>query len=117
MTNAKIIRTKLKRQFDGIIFSRGEDYYNLNNVLSVSAKQTKNQDIIKITGRVAGTYNYNASFSFDFINQSFFDFQCDCPYDDDCKHEAALGLELVGTLEDFFQEFHSKYLPKNDKHQ
>ncbi len=104
MFNKKSLKNNLRNFFTSRIFSRGVEYYNGNCVESLKVFPAKDEKKIKIMGEVAGSDYYNANMSFDLKNNKFSGMDCDCPYDDNCKHLAALGLEFIELSEKFYSD-------------
>ncbi|MFH0854205.1 MAG: DEAD/DEAH box helicase [bacterium] len=103
----KILKNKLtqelKRKFLSHIFERGRGYYRNRNVKKIKALD-KGKNILYIQGEVEGSDYYFCSFEFDLKLYNFKNLTCDCPYGNDCKHLAALGLKFI----DLFDEFMDK---------
>jgi SNF2 family DNA or RNA helicase len=104
MFNKKLLKSGLKEFFESHIFSRGVKYYNDNSVEGLKIFSVKDKKKIEIRGEVAGRDYYNASMFFDLKNNKFNGLDCDCPYYDNCKHLAALGLEFIDLLEELAGE-------------
>lgn len=56
---------------------------------------------MRIMGVVSGSSYYEVVLYFNFKTESFDDLDCDCPYGDNCKHEAAVGLKFIELYEEF----------------
>lgn len=101
MLDKNLQKNNLKHFFESRIFSRGVTYYNANLVASLKAFPDKDPAKIKIKGEVAGSDYYHTSMTFDLRIDKFSGLDCDCPYDDNCKHLVALGLEFIDLLQEF----------------
>lgn len=84
-----IIEEKLD-DFAPQIASRGQDYYENGNVISIY--KNNNMFIAKVIGNREEPYN--VKITFDKVNEDA-ELECDCPCDFYCKHEYAvlLGIE------------------------
>lgn len=99
----KLLTKELKRSFENHIFERGRQYYAYNNVKKIKAMiQGKNK--VYIQGEVKGSDYYFCNFTFDLRTGRFDDLNCDCPYGDDCKHLAALGLKFIDLYDEFIDK-------------
>jgi len=108
----KLLQKNLKSHFESHIFGRGEDYYGCGRVEGVKIFPGKNKNQIKIRGIVSGSDDYRTGLFFDLEKNTFSHLDCSCPYYDDCKHLAALGLEFIDLLDDFAKE--NKFLKQNE---
>ncbi|HAM88369.1 MAG: SNF2-related protein [Candidatus Falkowbacteria bacterium GW2011_GWC2_38_22] len=104
MFDRKVLQKNLKKYFEPHIYSRGENYYGTGQVESLKAFPVKNKEQIEIRGIITGSDYYQAGIIFDLENNSFSRLNCDCPYYDNCKHLAALGLEFIDLLDAFAYE-------------
>ncbi len=88
--------------FDNIIKERGIDYYRTNKVINVL--KDGNHYTAEVIGTSFEPYKVDIEFDDDDI-----DLNCDCPYEDYCKHEYAVLLAIVN------KEYHEVFLKDNIK--
>jgi len=99
----KILRRDLKELVGSVIYGRGLDYYNSGRVHTITALYFSLPNKIKIEGSVLGGAYYEASVIFDFATNQFYDMDCDCPYDNYCKHSTAIALEFIKQYIEFLE--------------
>lgn len=78
----------LKKYVGSTIFKRGEDYYYNNYVKKLVQRGNT------FVGKVYGTTTYKVNFT---LLENGIETSCNCPYDDDCKHIAAVGLAIINN--------------------
>lgn len=78
----------LKKWVGSTIFKRGEDYYYNNYVEKLVQRGNT------FVGKVYGTTTYKVNFT---LLENGIETSCNCPYDDDCKHIAAVGLAIINN--------------------
>ena len=83
--------------FKNIILERGYDYYQMNAVEIINASNRS------IDAKVIGSDAYDVRINFK--NREIKSMQCSCPYDDYCKHLAAVL---------YYADNHPEIFPKND---
>ena len=77
--------------FDEIILKKGKDYFDSGCVEHLSVKQRE------ADADVWGTHLYHVRIKWN--NRKITAMQCDCPYDDDCKHMVAVLYALQSVKE------------------
>lgn len=77
-----------EKQFKKVIVQRGYDYYMNNQVIDIMQIDTSNW-----RAEVEGTEPYTVDVTFNAQGDITYA-NCDCPYDDDCKHIAAVLYEI-----------------------
>lgn len=84
----------LRSHFESRIFSRGREYVRDGSVGNI--KQTsQSTGHLHIHAVVQGSDVYETDMLFDPEQGEFDTFDCTCPYEDNCKHAAALGLVFI----------------------
>jgi SNF2 family DNA or RNA helicase len=97
---------KLRQDFSTSILKEGKELFDALKVLKASILEI-NHKTIKLQGRVQGQYDnvYESTIEIDRIECETIDSDCDCPYNYDCQHIAALMLffeqNYDATLADF----------------
>ncbi len=89
----KGLEHELRDSFEPHIFSRGKNYFQEGLVGKLNV-ETQKDGILQVTAVVYGSEEYETSLSFN-PDASFSGFECTCPYDDLCKHSAAVGLAFI----------------------
>lgn len=84
------------------MYRRGEVYYRYGNVQWIDA--SANSECIEIEAGVLGTEDYYTTLVFDTSALHFKGGECDCLYDDYCKHMAAAGLKFLEKFELFLNQ-------------
>lgn len=85
-----LTKKHLKALSGNTIYNRGKKYYETGAVKEINLKKGK------YIANVLGTEKYLVSY-----NPKNHQFDCNCPYDDFCKHCVAFGLKLIDELSDF----------------
>ncbi|UPW83222.1 SWIM zinc finger domain-containing protein [Lysinibacillus sp. Ag94] len=77
-----------EKQFKKVIVQRGYDYYMNNQVIDIMQIDTSNwRAVVEGTEPYTVDVTFNAQGDITYAN-------CDCPYDDDCKHIVAVLYEI-----------------------
>ena len=86
---------KLKQDFSSSILKQGKDLYDQKKVLSAKILSL-DQNSIRISGQILGNYEnaYESEFEIDRFESQAVHSNCDCPYQYDCQHLAALIFYL-----------------------
>src|SRR3989344_1232027 len=85
----------LRSHFESHIFSRGREYVR-NGAVGKVRTTPQSSGHLHIHAIVRGSDRYETDILFSPDMDSFASFECSCPYDDNCKHSAALGLAFIG---------------------
>ncbi len=91
---------KLRQDFSSNILKEGKDLFEEQKVVSAKLLQI-DAKVIKIQGRVQGQYEnvYESELEIDRSECETIDSDCDCPYNYDCQHIAALLFFLEQNLD------------------
>lgn len=91
---------KLKQDFSSAIVKEGREFFEKQKVVSAKLIHLDNK-VMRITGRVVGQYDnvYESEIEIDRIECETIDSNCDCPYNYDCQHIAALLFYLEQNLD------------------
>lgn len=92
----------LRDLVDDTMYRRGQVYYRYGNVQWIDA--SAKSGCIEIEAGVLGTEDYYTTLIFDAETFHFKGGECDCPYDDYCKHMAAAGLKFLEKFEAFLNQ-------------
>lgn len=97
---------KLKKDFPQSVLAEGKTLYTEGKVLSVKILSL-DADTIRIHGKVLGQYDnsYESEIEIDRNLCEAIDSDCDCPYNFDCQHLAALLFYLEAHLEEIIVEY------------
>jgi len=92
---------KLKQDFSSAVVKEGRDLFDKEKVVSAKIIQLDNRTL-RISGRVQGQYenHYESQIEIDRIECETVDSDCDCPYNYDCQHLAALLFYLEERLDE-----------------
>ncbi len=85
--NNESLLSKVEKDFSPIIRQRGEEYYEEGHV--ISCYKTKDCFIAEVEGSEIETYSVFIEIGDDGVN-----YDCDCPYQHNCKHEYAAILAI-----------------------
>lgn len=96
------MKGNLRDLVDDTMYRRGEVYYRCGNVQWIDA--SAKSGCIEIEAGVLGTEDYYTTLIFDTETFHFKGGDCDCPYDDYCKHMAATGLKFLEKFEAFLDQ-------------
>jgi SNF2 family DNA or RNA helicase len=102
---------KLRQDFSSNIAKEGKDLFDKQKVVSAKISYLDNRQV-KVTGRVQGQYenHYESQIEIDRVECEIIDSDCDCPYNHDCHHLAA----LLFYLEDHLDEIMVAYSRETD---
>jgi len=91
---------KLKQDFSSAIIKEGRDFFENNKVVSAKLIHLDSKTM-RISGRVLGQYDnyYESEIEIDRQECETIDSNCDCPYNYDCQHIAALLFFLEQNLD------------------
>ncbi len=97
---------KLRQDFSSNITKEGKDLYDKSKVVSAKLVHLDGKSM-KIAGRVLGQYEnyYESEIEIDRIDCETTDSNCDCPYNYDCQHIAALLFFLEENLDKILVEY------------
>ena len=86
---------KLKQDFSSNIVKEGRELFDKGRVVSAKIVHLDNK-LVRISGRVLGQYenHYESTLEIDREECDAIDSDCDCPYNHDCQHLAALIFYL-----------------------
>lgn len=93
-----IKKDKIKR-FNSTIYYRGLEYYEQELIEDVVYSNNS------VSATITGNAKYKTSIIFDKTNLNF---SCTCPFEGNCKHEAALYIYVLKTEFDDFKEENDK---------
>ena len=90
---------KLKQDFSSSIVKEGKDFFENQKVVSAKLLHLDSKTM-RISGRVLGQYDnhYESEIEIDRLECETIDSNCDCPYNYDCQHIAALLFFLEQTF-------------------
>ena len=82
---------KLKQDFSSSIVKEGRELFDKQKVVSAKLLHLDSKTM-RISGRILGQYDnyYESEIEIDRIECETIDSDCDCPYNYDCQHLAAL---------------------------
>jgi superfamily II DNA or RNA helicase len=105
---------KLKQDFASGIIKEGKDLYDKQKVVSAKLLHLDPKSM-RISGRVLGQFEnaYESEIEIDRLECEAIDSDCDCPYNYDCQHLAA----LLFYLEEHIDEILVAYSKENDLEQ
>lgn len=91
---------KLKQDFASSIVKEGKEFFEGNKVVSAKLLHLDSKSM-RISGRVLGQYDnhYESEIEIDRMECETIDSNCDCPYNYDCQHIAALLFFLEQNLD------------------
>lgn len=97
---------KLKQDFSSNIVKEGKSLYDDKKVLSAKILHLDSK-VLRISGRVVGQYDntYESEIEIDRQECETIDSDCDCPYNYDCHHLAALLFFLEQNLDQILVNF------------
>ncbi len=92
---------KLRQDFASGIVKEGKDLFDKQKVVSAKILHLDNR-VVRISGRVQGQYenHYESEIEIDRVDCETVDSDCDCPYNYDCQHLAALIFYLEERLDE-----------------
>ncbi|MFY7842753.1 MAG: SNF2-related protein [Rhabdochlamydiaceae bacterium] len=91
---------KLKQDFPSAVLKEGKDLFDNAKVVSAKLLHVDNK-VIRLTGKVKGQYDncYESEIEIDRQECEAVDSDCDCPYNYDCQHLAALVFYLENNID------------------
>jgi SNF2 family DNA or RNA helicase len=91
---------KLRQDFSSSIVKEGKELYDQEKVVSAKLLHLDSKTI-RISGRIQGQYenHYESEIEIDRLECEAIDSDCDCPYNYDCQHLAALIFYLEENLD------------------
>jgi SNF2 family DNA or RNA helicase len=97
---------KLRQDFSSNITKEGKDLYDQQKVVSAKLLHLDGKNM-KVSGRVLGQYDncYESEVEIDRLECEAIDSNCDCPYNYDCQHIAALLFFLEENIDKIFVEY------------
>ncbi len=97
---------KLRQDFASGIVKEGKDLFEKQKVVSAKILHLDNR-MVRISGRVQGQYenHYESEIEIDRIDCETVDSDCDCPYNYDCQHLAALIFYLEERLDEIMVNY------------
>ncbi len=97
---------KLRQDFSSNIIKEGKDLYDKQKVVSAKLLHLDGK-CMKVSGRVLGQYEncYESEIEIDRVECEAIDSNCDCPYNYDCQHIAALLFFLEENMDKIFVEY------------
>ncbi len=97
---------KLKQDFSSNVVKDGKDLFDKQKVVSAKILHLDNR-VVRICGRVQGQYenHYESQIEIDRIDCETIDSDCDCPYNHDCQHLAALLFFLEEKLDEIMVNY------------
>ena len=86
---------KLKQDFSSNIVKEGKELFEKSKVVSAKLMQLDGR-VMRIVGRICGQFEntYECQIEIDREECELIDSDCDCPYNYDCQHLAALLIIL-----------------------
>ncbi|MDN3505959.1 MAG: DEAD/DEAH box helicase [Simkaniaceae bacterium] len=100
---------KLKQDFASSIVKEGKEFFEGNKVVSAKLLHLDSKSM-RISGRVLGQYDnhYESEIEIDRMECETIDSNCDCPYNYDCQHIAALLFYLEQNLDQILVAYSSE---------
>lgn len=97
---------KLRQDFSSNILKEGKELYDKQKVISAKLLQLDSKTM-KVSGKVLGQYDncYESEIEIDRLECEAIDSNCDCPYNYDCQHIAALLFFLEDNLDKILVEY------------
>lgn len=97
---------KLKQDFSPAILKEGKEYFEKQKVVSAKLIHLSNKTL-RISGRVLGQYDngYESEIEIDRQECETIDSNCDCPYNYDCQHLAALLFHIEQNIDQILVAF------------
>ncbi len=91
---------KLKQGFPSVIIKEGRDLFDGKKVESAKLIHLDSK-LIRISGRIRGQFDncYESEIEIDRMECEAIDSDCDCPYNHDCQHLAALIFYLENNID------------------
>lgn len=100
---------KVKQDFSSNILKQGRALYD-NDAVAAARIVFVKPDSIRFSGRVKGNFDnyYDGEVEIDRHESEMVDSNCDCPYNYDCQHLAALLFYLEEHFEELWSEYHAE---------
>ncbi|MBS0627910.1 MAG: SWIM zinc finger family protein, partial [Verrucomicrobia bacterium] len=97
---------KLRQDFSSNIIKEGKELYDKQKVVSAKLLHLDGKSM-KVSGRVLGQYDncYESEIEINRLECEAIDSNCDCPYNYDCQHIAALLFFLEENVDKIFIEY------------
>lgn len=97
---------KLRKDFSSNILKEGKELYDKQKVVSAKLLHLDGKSM-KVSGRVLGQYDncYESEVEIDRVECEAIDSNCDCPYNYDCQHIAALLFHLEENIDKIFVDY------------
>lgn len=97
---------KLKQDFASGVVKEGRELFEKNKVVSAKILHLDHR-LLRISARVQGQYenHYESEIEIDRIECETVDSDCDCPYNYDCQHLAALLFYLEDRLDEIMVNY------------
>ncbi len=97
---------KLRQDFSSNIIKEGKELYDRQKVVSAKLLHLDGKSM-KVSGRVLGQYDncYESEIEINRLECEAIDSNCDCPYNYDCQHIAALLFFLEENVDKIFIEY------------
>ncbi len=97
---------KLKQDFSSTIVKEGKELFEKNKVVSAKLMQLDGRSM-RIVGRISGQFDntYECQIEIDREECELIDSDCDCPYNYDCQHLAALLFYIEEHLDRILVSF------------
>lgn len=97
---------KLRQDFASGIVKEGRDLFDKQKVVSAKILHLDKR-IVRISGRVQGQFenHYESEIEIDRLECETIDSDCDCPYNYDCQHLAALIFYLEERLDEIMVSY------------
>lgn len=97
---------KLRQDFASGIVKEGKELFDKQKVVAAKILHLDNR-IVRISGRVQGQYenHYESEIEIDRLECETVDSDCDCPYNYDCQHLAALIFYLEERLDEIMVSY------------
>ncbi|MBS0614973.1 MAG: DEAD/DEAH box helicase [Verrucomicrobia bacterium] len=92
---------KLRQDFSSNVVKEGRELYDKQKVVAAKILHLDHR-VLRISGRVQGQYenHYESEIEIDRLECETIDSDCDCPYNYDCQHLAALVFYLEERLDE-----------------
>src|SRR5579862_6020517 len=97
---------KLRQDFASGIVKEGKELFDKQKVVAAKILHLDHR-IVRISGRVQGQYenHYESEIEIDRLECETIDSDCDCPYNYDCQHLAALIFYLEERLDEIMVSY------------
>ena len=97
---------KLRQDFASSIRDEGKELYDKQKVVAAKILHLDHKTV-RISGRIQGQYenHYESEIEIDRVESETIDSDCDCPYNYDCQHLAALIFYLENRLDEIMVSY------------